>query len=233
VLALHGFGSGNPRIDSYMLFAAQCFDHGMDVALLTLPSHGARTPPNATFSGERFGMPHGAAVNEVVRQAVYGIHMVSGWLRQQTGMPVGLLGMSLGGYLSALMAGLTDEWAFVIPMVPPVCMGDLAARFYSRSRHYGAGNPPPFSREQLRAAYRVHSPLTYPLRIDQDRVLILAARGDQFVPAEHPQALWQHWDKPEIYWFTGSHTVPIQRGRVVARVLAHMDRCLGRPQRPA
>jgi dienelactone hydrolase len=128
VLALHGFGSGNPRIDSYMLFAAQCFDHGMDVALLTLPSHGARTPPNATFSGERFGMPHGAAVNEVVRQAVYGIHMVSGWLRQQTGMPVGLLGMSLGGYLSALMAGLTDEWAFVIPMVPPVCMGDLAAR---------------------------------------------------------------------------------------------------------
>lgn len=231
VLAVHGFSSGNPRIDAFMLFASQLFDHGLDVALLTLPYHGARTPPNARFSGEGFGMPHVAGVNEAVRQAIYEIHMVGGWLRQQTGAPVGLLGMSLGGYLSALMVGLTSDWDFVIPMVPPVCMGDMAWRFYTRSRRFGPGKPPPFTREQLRAIYRVHSPLTYPLQIDKDRAFILAGRGDQFVPAEHPNALWLHWGKPEIFWFTGSHVAPIQRGRVISRVLAHLDRPVSRGKR--
>lgn len=231
VLGLHGFSSGNPRIDAFMLFASQLFDHGLDVALLTLPYHGARTPADATFSGERFGMPHVAGINEAVRQAIYEVHMLGGWLRQQSGVPVGLIGMSLGGYLAALMAGLTNAWDFVIPMVPPVCMGDLAWRFFARSRGYGPRKPPPFSREQLRAVYRLHSPLTYLPRVDKDRMLIVAARGDQFVPPEHPYALWRHWDKPEILWFAGSHTAPFHRGRLVSRVLAHLDHSIGRPRR--
>ncbi|MBP1685131.1 MAG: alpha/beta hydrolase [Deltaproteobacteria bacterium] len=232
VLALHGFTSGNPRLDAFLLFAAQCFDHGLDVALLTLPYHGARTPPEAQFSGERFGFGHVAGVNEAVRQTVYETHMVGGWLREQTGAPVGLLGMSLGGYVAALMAGLTKEWEFIIPMVPPACMGDIAWRFFCRSRHYRAEESP-ISCEQLRAIYRIHSPLTYPRRVDKDRILILAARGDQFVPPEHPHALWQHWGQPAIDWFGGSHTAPFRRRRLISQVLAHTDRFVGRPKRAA
>lgn len=224
VLALHGFSMGSPRIDAVALFAAQWFRAGLDVALLTLPFHGARTPADARFSGERFAVPHVARLNEATRQAIYEIHVVRGWLRQRSAAPVGLLGLSLGGYLSSLMAGLTADLDFVVPMVPPACMGDLAWRFFSRSRRYRDGAPA-FSQQELRAAYRVHSPLTYPRRVDKDRILILAGRGDQIVPPEHPYALWRHWGEPNIHWFSGSHLAPFRRGRLAETILRHIERC--------
>jgi len=224
VLALHGFSMGQPRIDAYALFAAQWFRRGLDVALLTLPYHGARTPSAARFSGQRFAEPDPAALNEAVRRAIYDVHAVRGWLRAQTGMPVGLMGLSLGGYLSALMAGLCDDIDFVIPMVPPVCIGDLAWRFFQRSRRRRAGTAPAYSCDELRAIYRVHSPLTFPLRVPAERVLIIAGRGDRIVPPAHPHALWRHWGEPHIHWFSGSHLAPFGRERIVATAADHLQR---------
>lgn len=192
------------------------------MALLTLPYHGRRTPPDARFSGERFAATDPGALNEAVRRAVGEILLVSRWLAARTGAPVGLIGLSLGGYLAALVAGLTDDLAFVVPMVAPVCFGDLAWRFYRasprRSREAGV------TLERLRDAYRVHSPLTHPPRIPRDRLLIVAGRGDRVVPPEHPQALWKHWGGPAIHWFSGGHVLPIGRSGIVRRVAAHLGR---------
>jgi hypothetical protein len=224
VLALHGFSMGQPRIDAFALFANHWFRRGLDVALLTLPYHGARTPPGARFSGQQFAAANPAAFNEAVRRAVYDVHVVRGWLREQTGLPVGLLGLSLGGYLVSLTAGLCDDLDFVIPMVPPVCIGDLAWRFVQRSRLQRRGMAPAYSHDELRAMYRVHSPLTFPLRVPKERVLIIAGRGDRIVPPEHPHALWRHWGEPNIHWFSGSHLAPFGRERIVTSVVRHLER---------
>jgi pimeloyl-ACP methyl ester carboxylesterase len=226
VVALHGFTMGYPRMDAFALFATSLFAAGFDVALMTLPFHGPRTPADARFSGEQFAIPNVARFNEGVRQAIYEVRALIGWLRDYVDAPIGLLGLSLGGYLSALMAGLTDDLDFIVPMVPPVCIGDLAWRFFTRSRHSRSAQPA-FTREELRAAYRVHSPLTYPLRIDKRRVLIVAGRGDRIVPPDHPHTLWQHWGEPNICWFSGSHLAPFRRGGLFTTVRAHIERVLG------
>jgi len=223
VLALHGFSMGYPRLDAFALFAGELYRQGFDVALQTLPHHGVRTPTGDRFSGEHFAVPEIERLNEAVRQAVYEIHAVAGWFRNAGGTSVGLLGLSLGGYLTSLMAGLTPELGFVIPMVPPVCIGDLAWRFFARSRRYRGDRAPAFSREELRAAYRVHSPLTFPLLVPRERVLIIAGRGDRIVPPEHPYALWRHWQHPEIHWFSGSHLAPFRRGALVRRIVRHIE----------
>jgi hypothetical protein len=103
-----------------------------------------------------------------------------------------------------------------------VCIGDLAWRFFQRSRHYAAGAAPAFGYDALRAAYRVHSPLAHPLRLPRERVLIVAGRGDRIVPPEHPHSLWDHWGRPGIYWFGGSHLAPFGRAGVVARIEHHL-----------
>ncbi|MGH7790190.1 MAG: alpha/beta fold hydrolase, partial [Candidatus Binatia bacterium] len=221
VLALHGFGMGQPRLDAWALFAAAWFGRGLDVALLTLPHHGARSLAGARFSGQRFAQADPAQLNEAVRQAIYEIHAVRGWLRASSARPVGLIGLSLGGYLAALYASLDAELDFVVPIVPPVCFGDLGARFSARR---GEAAEAPYAPGELQAMFRVHSPLSHRLRTPAARALIVAGRGDRIVPPEHPQALWRHWQQPSIHWFSGSHLAPFGRRGVVDAIAAHLGR---------
>ncbi len=223
VLALHGFTMGQPRIDAAVLFASHWYRRGLNVALLTLPHHGRRTPAGARFSGEHFAVPHVARLSEAVREAIYEIRQVVYWLREESGAPVGLIGLSLGGYLAALAGGLCDDLDFVIPIVAPVCIGDLAWRFFIRTRHYKEGGAAGLSQEELRRAFRVHSPLSHPLRVPRERVMIVAGRGDRIVPPEHPAALSRHWGEPRIHWFSGSHLAPFGRARVARAILRHLE----------
>ena len=223
VLLLHGFTMGHPRLDAFLLMANAWFQGGLDVALLTLPHHGARTPPGARFSGERFAVPHVARLGEAVREAIYEIRQLVCFLREQSGAPVGLIGLSLGGYLAALSAGLSGDLDFAIPIVPPVCIGDLAWRFFIRTRHHRAGGAAALSQAELRRAFRVHSPLAHPLRISPERVMIVAGRGDRIVPPEHPAALWSHWGEPRIHWYSGSHLTPFGRASMARAILDHLE----------
>jgi dipeptidyl aminopeptidase/acylaminoacyl peptidase len=150
------------------------------------------------------------------------IRMLTNWLREESGAPVGLLGLSLGGYLTALAAGLCDDLDFAIPIVPPVCIGDLAWRFFMGTRHYREGGEAALSQDELRRSFRVHSPLAHPLRIPKERVLIVAGRGDRIVPPEHPEALRAHWDGPAIHWFSGSHLAPFGRRQIVRKIDRHL-----------
>jgi hypothetical protein len=224
VVAVHGYRMGRPRLDAMQLMARDWFHRGLDVAVVTLPHHGARTPEGARFSGEAFAVPHVARLGEAVRQAVYELRLLSLWLRGREAGPVGFLGESLGGYLVALLAGLYDDLDFVIPIVPPACMGDLAWRFLKKSRHYKNGLPPDFSRQELRVAFRIHSPLAHPLRAARERVLLVAGLGDRIVPPEHPGALWRHWGEPAIHWFHGGHLARFGRAGIVDAVVRHLER---------
>jgi len=103
-----------------------------------------------------------------------------------------------------------------------VCIGDLAWRSFSHSRR--AAHVSASTHGELRSLYRLHSPLTYPLRVPRERVLIIAGRGDRIVPPEHPHALWRHWGEPAIHWFSGSHLAPFGRERIVAAGVDHLRR---------
>jgi hypothetical protein len=224
VVALHGFTMGRPRFDAIALFARQWYERGLDVVLVTLPHHGARTAPTARFSGERFAVPHVARLSEAVREAIYEVGVITRWLRDGSDAPVGLLGLSLGGYLTALAAGLPDfDLDFAIPMVPPVCIGDLAWRFFRDTAHARRGGASALSHLELRRSFRVHSPLAHSLRMPSERVMIVAGRGDRVVPPEHPAALWEHWGEPRIHWFSGSHLAPFGRAGIVRAVVRHLE----------
>lgn len=215
VVAVHGFTMGDPKLDAPALMAAEWFSLGVDVVLVTLPFHGARTPPEATFSGELFASWHVGRLNEAVRQSVYDLRRIVTWLRRDRQAPIGVVGVSLGGYLAALLAGLSDDLAFVIPIAAPARLGDFPSALFACSRHARYGSPP-LSADELETAYHVHSPLTHTLALARERVLIVAARGDCIVPPDHALDLWRHWDRPEIHWFGGGHVTPFRRTAVFA-----------------
>jgi pimeloyl-ACP methyl ester carboxylesterase len=227
VVAVHGFTMGDPVIGAEALMARDWFRLGLDVVLVTLPFHGARTPPQARYSGEIFASWHVGRLNEAVRHSIYDLRRLAAWLRADGHAAVGAVGLSLGGYLTALLAALDPDLAFAIPIAAPVHLGTFPSMLFAHSR-YARRTRPPFTVDELAAAYRVHCPLTHPLAIAPERTLVVAGRGDRIVPPEQPLALWEHWRRPSIHWFGGSHVTPFRRAAVFAAGARHV-RSLGIP----
>jgi pimeloyl-ACP methyl ester carboxylesterase len=223
VIVLHGFAMGWPVIDAVALSASQWFARGFNVILLTLPDHGPRRAPGTVFSGQSFTVPHAVHLASAVRRAIHEIFEIKRWLRGQSERPVGLVGMSLGGYLASLCAGLSEDFDFLIALVPPACMGDLAWRVYRDTGHHRAGPDETLTEENMRAAFYIHSPLAHPRRIAKERILIAAGAGDRIVPPEHPSALWEHWDRPKIHWLRGSHLSPVASRALMRVVTQHLE----------
>lgn len=224
VILLHGFAMGWPVIDAVALKAREWFERGFDVVMLTLPDHGPRRPEGRVFSGQSYTIPHAVLLATAVRQAVHEIIELKCWLREQSDKPVGLVGMSLGGYLASLCAGLSDDIDFLIPLVPPACMGDLAWRVYRNTGHHQSGLDETLTEENMRAAFYVHSPLAHVRKIDAERILIVAGAGDRIVPPEHPSALWEHWGRPDIHWLRGSHMAPVANRSLMQVLTRHLEK---------
>jgi dienelactone hydrolase len=120
-------------------------------------------------------------------------------------MPVGLYGLSLGGGIAALTAGLDPDLACVIAGMPMVDVMGLVERHVpvfvrDLSERFG------ISFEAVGRLLRVVSPLAMPSRVTTDRLFIFGGVADRLVPSGQVRALWKHWDHPRIEWHGGSHT---------------------------
>ncbi len=41
--------------------------------------------------------------------------------------------------------------------------------------------------------------------------MVVAGLGDRLAPPEQSLLLWEHWGRPELHWFAGSHVIHIGR----------------------
>ena len=201
VVVLHGHRMGEPRdlrlLGSRRLQATL----GADVAHLVLPMHGPRgrgvTP---TFPGldpltNLFGMA----------QSVWDARSLLAALRADGAEAIGVFGISLGGHVAAMLAGVEPDLRCVIAGVPT---SDLATMLeHTVRQHWGeeavqaAGVRDPAFRTLSRAV----SPLSLPPLVPKERRYIYAAVGDRLVTPQQASALWRHWEEPAILWLQGAH----------------------------
>ena len=130
VVCVHGAEmGGRPLIDTQILRA----DHlhrslGLNVAVPVLPGHGPRRPASGTGSAASFpGLDlldniHGLA------QSAWDVRRLLRWIESQHPTGVALTGFSLGGYVSALVAGLDAPLDAVVAGCPAVDFPQLFRR---------------------------------------------------------------------------------------------------------
>ena len=58
------------------------------------------------------------------------------------------------------------------------------------------------------------SPLALAPRLPRERRFIYAGIADRLVRPDQPSALWRHWDRPEIHWFSGGHVLGTRKPSV-------------------
>jgi hypothetical protein len=216
LVCVHGFSMGYPVMDFAGLQTARLHrEHGLNVALPVLPLHGPRkvTPLSGEpfLSFEMMNSVHGLA------QSVWDVRRLVGWLRSQGATSIGLYGVSLGAYVVALLAGLDPGFEAVVAGIPVV---DLPTLFAAHSpvpirrladRHGILGTGP-------EVAHHVVSPLAFNTTIAHDRRFIFAGYGDRMAFPSQAVSLWEHWSRPAICWYPGSH-VGYLWSRPVARFL--------------
>lgn len=213
LVCVHGAEMGRAVLDLALFRAWHLHDDlGLNVVLPVLPMHGPRSrglPKGAVFPGEDvMDDVHATA------QAVWDIRRLLTWIRmQQPDSPVGLYSISLGGYVSSLVASLEDGLTCAILGVP---VADLVTML---SRHAGLRADDPRRRTVTLAAPigRMLSPLSLEPRVPLRGRFIYAGVADQLVhPRDQVVRLWEHWGRPEIVWYRGGHTGffesrPVQR----------------------
>jgi dienelactone hydrolase len=215
-ILVHGYLGGYWLLEEGAFPVRWLVRRGLDVALFVLPFHAVRAredrraPPPFPGADPRF-------VNEGFRQAMFDLRGLVAWLKTCGAPSVGLMGMSLGGYTTALAATVLDDLAFAVPMIPLASIADFARE----QGRLSEGRDEEEEHVALDAATRVVSPFARSSRIGKERVLVLAGDGDRVTPMRHAERIARHLDAPIVH-FPGGHLLQFGRSeafREVGRLL--------------
>ena len=229
LIVIHGYGMGRPALDARAFDVPRLHRQlGLDVALVTLPLHGGRAAGRR--SGAGFLDAHPLATNAAFEQAIWDLRRLAGWLRAQGAPGLGVYGMSLGGYTAALFASLERGLACAVPLVPAVSLPAIlgASRSPEEQRLRRSLG---LSDALLAEAWASHDPLRHRPKVAPEGRLILAGLSDRICTPDQVETLWQHWERPSIHWFDGSHLAPFGRRALRERLDAHLEATLLRAPR--
>lgn len=224
LIFLHGFLADPYWLNSIMFSLSWFWKHGYDIVLMTLPFHGVRARRFDPFSG--FGLfAHGLGhFNEAMLQAVCDVRVLIGWLRAQGAPAVGISGLSLGGYLSALTASVDDRLRFCIPNSAVVSPADMMLEWAPVS---WAGNIllkyNGLSIRDVRHGMALHCPLSWQPRLPPERLMIIGGAGDRLVAPRYIDLLHRHWAGSTLHWFPGNHMVHLHQGSYLKKMRKFMN----------
>jgi pimeloyl-ACP methyl ester carboxylesterase len=233
VVAIHGFSADLYLLNEFFFALPWLYRLGFDVCLFTLPFHGRRQMNYSLYSGHGFFAGGVNRINEAFGQAVHDFRILLDHFERSAGTTeVGVMGVSLGGFTSALLAAIEPRLRFAIPNVPVASIPDLAHEWEPVGTLIRAGlKAQKLTIEDARHLLAVSCPLTYRPVIARDRLFVIGGVGDRLAPPKHSRLLWDHWDRCRIHWFPGSHLVHLDRGaylRQIARFLNHIGFWEGR-----
>ncbi len=191
VVVLHGWLSF-----SYVWYRSICrsFNRwGMHAAFVELPYHMSRRPEQSAYSGELALSGDLVRNVESFRQAVADSLQLVRFLRSFYQVPVGVWGISLGGWIGSMLCTLPkgpDAAVLVAPVADPREMlrdSRLMSRVRADVRSSG------IAAELYELGIERMNPASYAPEIPADRILILRPEEDQAVPDGGVVRLQRAW----------------------------------------
>lgn len=233
---VHGYLLDDPRLNSRAFCLPWLFRHGYDVLLPSLPFHGPRAERLHPYSGYGFFAGGLARTNESMLQGVCDLRVWTQELLNRGAPQVGISGLSLGGYMTAMLSTVESRLAFAIPNSPVVAAADMAMEWQPLGglmRRSVLTNGWTFP--ELRQSMALHSPLSRPPRVDAHRLLVIGGAGDRFTSPRFVSLLHRHWTGSQLHWFPGNHLLHLQQGRYLRLMKKFMDRNVNRdsPHQPS
>lgn len=223
VILLHGLG--DPSVLPCRLLARSLIGQGISGFILYLPFHSRRMTPEQQ---KRYPNLSEEEWFEIYRMSVINVCQVLDWAGKRPEIDkekIGIFGISLGGFISAITMGIDSRVCSGVLAV----MGGNSSKISQWSQRYGAKRG--FSRtaeeyEQTQQSYRRYlaevaekgfenavpsepffmtDPLTFTPQIKQRPLLMVNARWDEVVPRAATEEFWEACGKPPIMWLPATH----------------------------
>ena len=219
VILIHGYMGGQWAVEERAWPIAWLQRRGLDVAIAVLPFHALRGHPDRRAPPFPGADPR--VTNEGFRQAVFDLRSLMQLLRARGAPQIGVMGMSLGGYTTSLLATLEPTLSFAVPIIPLASIADFA-------RARGRLGTPAQATDQhraLEAANAVVSPFSRPSQLPPDRMLVIGGDADRITPIAHAERIARHFDAPLVR-IHGGHLLQFGRGeafREIGKMLRRLD----------
>ena len=194
LIFIHGVVLDSYLLNSKLFELNWLYQQGYDVLLYTLPFHGYRKEPNDLINGLGFFSRGFAHSNEAMLQSVFDLRILMNYLEQNGVTQMGVMGFSLGGYISALVANVDGRLSFVIPFAPVVFPIDMVVGWPPLSTFIqNIMKKQDWNIQVLRKATALHHAINWKPLIEPYRLMVVGGAGDRFTAPRFVKLLHEHW----------------------------------------
>jgi pimeloyl-ACP methyl ester carboxylesterase len=217
-MLLHGWNGESGYDWQFPYLAWRLNRKRINALIFELPYHAQRKPrvpaPVRNFISHDF-----LRMAEAVRQSLWDATALSNWLRQQGVTSAGLWGVSLGAWLTGLLACHDPRWRCAVLLTPVVRMDHAFDHlpFCAPIRRGQEGLDLTLQRFNLGA----HRPL-----LKREQLLFVESTFDQFAPMETVEELWSSWGRPEIWRYQHGHISILMSLPIMERIVGWIARSL-------
>jgi Alpha/beta hydrolase domain containing 18 len=216
---IHGFCLSSYWLNGLALRLHRFYQAGYDLLLYTLPFHGARASRLSPYSGYGY-FSHGfSGFSEAMAQAVHDFRIFVDYLESTGVTNIGVTGVSLGGYTSALLASVENRLKVVIPIVGVFDVPVLLDAWFPASTLLRAGfKCRRIDRALVDQTLAYSSALNYAPLVGNEGRLIITGLGDRLSSPQQSDKLWRHWDRCAMHWFPGNHIIQVGQSDFLCRM---------------
>ncbi|MBL0386808.1 alpha/beta fold hydrolase [Tumebacillus sp. ITR2] len=215
VVVIHGWRMEHlERV--HKMFTKSFLQAGYDLYFPTAPYHFDRALPGS-YSGEHLVTADLDHSVRSMRQTTSEIRALIRWIKQHRGGKVVVVGVSMGGYFSNMMALAEEEADYVISVMYGNSLVHSVwhtriGRFIKQDMQQGG-----ITLQDLEHAWRMTEPSRWQPKVPRENILFLHGLYDVYIPPADTNALWEAWGRPDRVLYPCGHAGIVLYRRQMAR----------------
>lgn len=189
-----------------------------------LPFHMERTANSSLYSGEYYVSANVTRTLKSVQQSVSDIRALISFIKTVKKEKVIIIGLSLGGITSNLLAETQDNIDVLISLF---YANDLSFTvFETEAGKYIKKDfqKNDFDQTSLKSSWAVLNPSLMKPIIDIDKILLVSGKHDKYVLNKDTDKLWYNWGRPERHKYNCGHSgIVLFKNKIKKDVLKFID----------
>lgn len=210
----------------YQQICAAFATQGFNCLVLALPYHLERTPEQC-FSGEAMLTPDLPHSFTAICQALIDTQQAISWLFSQKASSVGIMGISLGGYLAALLSSYEPRLSYSILWAPATALlkllrqsricSPLRCRLYTSDLH---------RKEIFYFLETIDEKIPATPPRSKEHVLFIQGIHDRIIRPRWTERWAQKWENPPLIYCPHGHISGLFDRQLANQIVCFARRCL-------